>query len=286
MNEKKRGSDFTKCVSSEGVKSYDGAIVTPIFQTANYRFADSQQLIDLQEGRAKAYMYARYTNPTQEDVEHRLAALENGEKALLFASGMAATASVCLAFLNAGDRLLASEALYGGSVRLFNEILTRFGITVDRIPVNDFPCLPDYLTDKTRLLWFETPVNPALHILDMEPIVAAAKEKGVLTVCDNTFATPINQKPLEWGVDLVMHSASKYLNGHSDLVGGAIVGAAGNIDQVNFTRKFVGGVADPHAAFLIGRGMKTLAVRMERHNSSAQQIAKYLIKQPKVTRVY
>ena len=287
MTDKKEMSDYTKCVVSEKDETrFEGAVVTPIFQTANYRFAKSQDLIDLQEGKTKKYMYARYSNPTVEEVEQKLANLEHGERALIFASGMAASASICLTLLNAGDRLVAFESLYGGSKHLFNKILTRFGVRVDYLTMEELARLPDFLTEPTRLLWFETPVNPNLRVIKMEPIVTAARAKGVITVCDNTFATPINQKPLDWGVDLVMHSASKYLGGHSDLVGGAVVGSSENLARVYETRKFVGGVADPHAAFLINRGLKTLAIRVARQNASALQVAEFLKDHPRVTRVF
>ena len=287
MFEKKNVGDHTKCVRSlHGPKDFDGSVITPIFQTSNFRFSKSQELIDYQEGRGHAYMYTRYGNPTAEEVEKRLADLERGEKALLFASGMAATASTCLAFLNAGDRLLASRSLYGGTINLFETILKRFGVQVNYIALEEPSRLPEFLHEPAKLLWFETPVNPTLQVLDIAAIVQAARAKGVLTVCDNTFATPINQKPLELGVDMVMHSLTKYIGGHSDLLGGAVIGSVENIKKLSQVRKYTGGVADPHLAFLAGRGLKTVAVRMERHNATAQKVAEFLKGHPLVTRTF
>jgi len=287
MTDKRPRSDYTSCVSAdEGAKKPTGALVTPIFQTSTFHFASSQELIDLQEGKTGGYLYTRYSNPTAEEVEDRLAALEHTEEGLLFASGLAATASICMTFLNAGDRMLASRSLYGGTQDLFNTIFKRLGIRVDYLSLEEFKRLPDFLTEPTGLVWFETPVNPTLQVLEITPIVAAAREKGVLTVCDNTFATPINQKPLDLGVDLVMHSASKYIGGHSDLIGGAVAGPREKIEKIYQTRKCLGGVVDPHQAFLIGRGLRTLAVRVERQNQSAHRIAEFLKEHARVTRVF
>lgn len=287
MSGEKPKSDFTKCVSADGdPKKHNGAMVTPIYQTSNFRFARSQDLIDLQEGKTKGYLYTRYSNPTIKAAEDKLATLECGEKALIFASGMAATASICLTFLNPGDRLLASRPLYGGTQHLFETILKRWGVRIEYLTLDKFQDLPDYLAEPTRLLWFETPTNPTLEVLEIAPIVAAARQAGVLTVCDNTFATPINQKPIVTGVDLIMHSATKYIGGHSDLIGGVAVGALENIEKIYETRKSLGGCADPHAAFLIDRGLKTLAVRVERQNQSAQKIAEFLSEHPRVSRVF
>ncbi len=287
MSNKWKRKDHTKCVAAgDAGQLYNGALVTPIFQTTNYVFADSQDLIDLQEGKAGGYLYSRYANPGIEAAEKRLAALENGEQALLLSSGMAATATICMTFLKAGDRLLASGSLYGGTTSLFNDILSRFGVQIDYIPLASFDQLADHLDESTRLLWFETPVNPTLGVLDIAAIANTARERGVLTVCDNTFASPINQKPLDLGVDLVMHSASKYIGGHSDVIGGAVIGCDELISPTWKTRKFLGGCMDPHAAFLVERGLKTLAVRVERHNFAAQKIAEYLDDHPKVRRVF
>lgn len=287
MSGKKTRSDFTTCVEAHGdAGRFDGAMTTPIYQTSNYRFADSQQLTEMREGRRAGYIYARYTNPTVEATEKKLAALENGERALLFASGMAATATTCLTFLSAGDRILAAKSLYGGTQVFIENVLRRFGVRVDFLALKDFANLPEHLAEPAKLLWFETPVNPTLQVLEIAPLVAACREKGVLTVIDNTFATPINQKPLNLGVDLVMHSASKYIGGHSDLIGGAVVGSAENLQKIYELRKLLGGVADPHLAFLIGRGLKTLAVRVERHNENALKIAEFLQNHRRVSRVF
>ncbi len=286
MPGKKKQSDHTKCVAAHGdAGRFDGAMTTPIYQTSNYRFTDSLAVRKAMEGRG-GYVYARYSNPTVEAAEEKLAALENGEQALLFASGMAATTSVCLAFLKAGDRLVAAKSLYGGTQEFFDNVLQRFGIRVDYLAPEDFTRLPAHLAEPPKLLWFETPVNPNLKILDIAPIAAGCRGKGVLTVIDNTFATPINQKPLDLGVDLVMHSASKYIGGHSDLIGGVVIGAAEHLQKIYEMRKLLGGCADPHLAFLIGRGLKTLAVRVEKHNQNAQKIAEFMQNHPRVSRVF
>ena len=280
-------NDHTTCVSGQkAANRFDGAMTTPIYQTSNYRFADSQHVAEMQEGRRQGYIYSRYANPTVEAVEEKLAALEHGEKGLLFSSGMAATATTCMTFLQTGERMIASDSLYGGTTALFGLLRQRFGVKIDVLKAGDFNRLPELLAGPARLLWFETPANPTLQVLDITEIAATCRKKGVLTVLDNTFATPINQKPLKLGIDLVMHSASKYIGGHSDLIGGAIVGPAKLVGQVYDTRKLLGGCADPHLAFLIGRGLKTLAVRVERHNQNAGRIAEFLHSHPRVLRVF
>ncbi len=287
MSEKPDRSDFTRCVeSTHDATRFDGAMVTPIYQTSNYRFINSQQLIDLQEGRGGRYIYARYSNPTVEAVEAKLAELERAEAAQIFSSGQAATTTICLTFLRAGDRLLASDSLYGGTTHVFNNVLSKLGIEVEYLSRDDFTHLDDFLQKPARLLWFETPVNPTLNVIDIEAVVIACRKHGVLSACDNTFATPINQKPHMLGVDMVMHSASKYIGGHSDLIGGVAAGSADNIAQIHENRKLLGGVCDPQAAFLMGRGLKTLAVRVERQNKNAETIAKHLNSHEKIRQVF
>ncbi len=287
MPEKPDRSDCTRCVESHhDAERFDGAMVTPIYQTSNYRFINSQELIDLQEGRGGRYIYARYSNPTVETVEARLADLERTTAAQIFSSGQAATATICLSFLRAGDRLLASNSLYGGTIQMFNNVLGKLGIKIEYLSLPEFSHLENHLERPARMLWFETPVNPTLDIIDIEAVSATCRKHGVLTVCDNTFATSINQKPHALGVDIVMHSASKYIGGHSDLIGGVAAGSADTIQQIHETRKSLGGVCDPQAAFLMGRGLKTLAVRVERHNQNARIVADHLARHGKIRQVF
>jgi cystathionine beta-lyase/cystathionine gamma-synthase len=220
------------------------------------------------------YVYTRHGNPTVDAVEAKIAASEGAEAALLTSSGMAATATALFGLLKAGDELVASGAIYGGSLHLMQSFLTRFGVTVRIVPEGDD--LVSALGPAARVLWFESPTNPTLRCLDIRAIARACRQRNVVAIFDNTFASPINQSPLELGVDLVMHSATKYLNGHSDVVAGALVGSRAMIDRLNEARKFIGGVLDPAAAYEVGRGLKTLGVRVARQNASAARVAEWL----------
>lgn len=279
-----RTSDATICTI--GGAHEKGAVATPIFQTSTFRFESVAQVAEYARGEGPRYQYTRYANPTLEDAEVCLAALERGARAFVFASGQAATSAWCYAHLRPGDRLIASNRLYGGTVQFFNRCLAPFGVEIQQVDLTQVDSFNEYLKG-AKACWFETPTNPTLRVLDGRAIAAACKKHGVLSVVDNTFASPINQKPLEWGIDWVMHSVTKYLNGHNDLIGGALIAREGiAADSVDTFRRSTGGVMDPHAAFMLRRGLRTLVVRVEQHNRNAFTLAQHLSEHSKIERVY
>jgi cystathionine gamma-lyase len=257
-----------------------GAIMPPIYATSTY--------VQESPGVHKGYEYSRTQNPTRMAYERCVADLESGTHGFAFASGMAAMATA-LELLDAGSHIIAMDDLYGGSYRLFENVRRRSaGHTFSFVDMADPAALEAAIRPETRLIWLETPTNPMLKLVDLEAIAQIARRRGILTACDNTFATPWVQRPLELGIDIVMHSATKYLNGHSDMVGGILVVRehADLPDRLAFLQNAVGGIQGPFDSFLALRGLKTLAIRMERHCSNAQAVAEYLAGHPKVDRVY
>jgi cystathionine beta-lyase/cystathionine gamma-synthase len=221
-------------------------------------------------------MYTRYSNPTVEAAEDQIARLESAQNSLLFSSGMAAISSACLTLLKPEDEIVSSFPVYGGTARLFDQILKKFNIRVSFFPAEDFNRLSRAITRRTKLIYLESPTNPNLKIIDLENAARIARSRKIFSIIDSTFATPINQKPLDFGIDAVIHSVTKYLGGHSDIVGGVISGSERFIARVWETRKYLGGCADPHQAFLLDRGLKTLEIRVEKHNRNAASITKFL----------
>lgn len=255
-----------------------GAVMTPIYQTSTY----AQNA----PGDHKGYEYARTQNPTRHALEANLAALENGTHGICFGSGLAAMDAV-LKLLNAGDEVVATNDLYGGSYRLITKIYERFGLKGHFVPMYNAAELEKYITPKTKLLWVETPTNPMLNIVDIRAICKIAKAKGILTCVDNTFASPYLQTPLDLGADIVLHSATKYLGGHSDTVLGALVVKDEELAQrLHFIQNASGAVPGPMDCFLVLRGIKTLHLRVERACQNAERIAHYLHAHPKVNQVY
>lgn len=257
-----------------------GAVMVPIYQTSTYR--------QLAVGETQGYEYSRTGNPTRQALESCLQALEGGERALGFASGMAAIDCV-LRLLNPGDHILASNDLYGGTYRLFENVYRSYGITISYAPADDSQEFIRHLQPQTRLVWLETPSNPYLRLCDITAISQGTKSAGGSPwVCvDNTFATPFLQRPLELGADLVVHSTTKYLGGHSDVIGGAVVaGDTQTGSRLAFLQNAIGAVPGPLDCFLVLRGIKTLALRMERHALNAAQIASYLIQHVAVAEVF
>jgi cystathionine beta-lyase/cystathionine gamma-synthase len=255
-----------------------GATVVPIYATSTYTQAAP--------GQHKGYEYSRSANPTRTALETALAALEDGEQALAFASGLAATTAVFASLLRPGDEVVASADLYGGTFRLLDKVFKPWGLTAhytdDPTPAG-FEAL---LTPKTKLIWIETPTNPLLQILDIAALAALARKYTIKLAVDNTFASPYLQQPLNLGAHLVIHSTTKYLGGHSDVVGGCVIGPHSLLDQIKFYQNAAGGVPGPFDSYLVLRGLKTLAIRMERHSSNAFAVADYLVKHPAVARVY
>jgi cystathionine beta-lyase/cystathionine gamma-synthase len=257
----------------------------PISRTSNFTFRNTQEMKLWAAGKSKAYIYTRYGNPTLTVVEEKLARLEGGEAAIVTASGMAAISSTLLAHLGAGDEVIASTQLYGGTHRLMRDTLPRLGIRVHRVS-SDLEGVERLVTPRTRVLYVETPTNPTLRIVDLEKAAAFARRHGLVALVDSTFATPLLQKPLAIGFHGVLHSATKYLAGHSDVIAGAAVGSRELIHKVREMVIYLGGSMDPEAGFLLDRGMKSLAVRMARHSENALAVARFLEKHPKVARVH
>jgi methionine-gamma-lyase len=262
-----------------------GSVGTTISRTASFTFSSSEEMKLWAEGKSSAYMYTRYGNPTLAVAEEKVARLEGAEAAVVTASGMAAISSALLSVLKAGDEVIATRSLYGGTYRLMRDIFPRMGITVRHVDT-DLSGIERLVNPRTKALYIETPTNPTLRLVDLRKAAAFAKEWDLISLIDNTFASPVLQKPLEFGFDLVLHSATKYLAGHSDVIAGVAVGRNGLIQKVREMVIYLGGSMDPEAAFLLIRGMKTLDVRMKTQCATAITVAKFLQKHPKVERVH
>ena len=261
-------------------------LITPIYETTTFVFENAEQVKAFNAGTSPKFLYSRYGNPTVAAVEQTIAALEGAERALLFASGMAATSTALLALLESGDEVVCSAAIYGGTLHLLADLFPRWGITARFVSLDDMRDPARMIGDRTKLVWFESPINPTLRCVDIAAVASACRARGVTSVIDNTFATPLNQQPIALGVDVVMHSVTKYLNGHSDITAGAIAGPRAIVERIDKTRRLLGGVIDPHAAYAIGRGLKTLTVRMERHNANALAVARWLEQDARVKKVF
>jgi cystathionine beta-lyase/cystathionine gamma-synthase len=263
-----------------------GPLTTPIVQSATFVFESSGEMHRYLEGDAEdLYLYTRYENPTLRELESRLAALEEAEAAVVFASGMAASTTGILSTVKAGDEVLASASLYGGVTRFVRDVLPNLGIKTRIVPTADLLRLAAVAGDRSRLILLESPTNPSVEVLDLRTIITAAHDKGIAVMVDNTFATPILQKPICLGADLVMHSLTKALAGHSDLIGGALVGSKERIEKARSLLKILGACMDPHPAFLAVRGLKTLHLRVHRQCENAMALALHLQEHPKVKTV-
>jgi cystathionine gamma-synthase len=266
-------------------------VTTPIVQTSTFTFTDTSDLVDFQEASQRGEQgdrveYGRYGNPTVMAVERKLADLENGEAAMLFSSGMAAVTLALLTWLPADTHVVLTNDSYRRTREFATEFLPRYGVKATQVPAGDYNALESAIRPDTRLILTESPTNPYLRVLDMPRLVDIARRHGLRTVVDSTFATPINQRPLEFGVDLILHSATKYLGGHNDLLAGVAVGSRDVIAELRETQNLIGAICDPHAAYLLLRGLKTLALRVARHNDTGLQVARFLEGHPKVRRVY
>jgi methionine-gamma-lyase len=265
--------------------SRPGPLTSPIVQTSTFAFASAAEMRRHLEGDLELFLYTRYANPTVRDLEEALAALEGAEAALALSSGMAAMTTAVASLVRAGDEVLASASLYGGTVRLLTDLLPRFGVTARFLGAADLARLERVAGERSRVLIVESPTNPGLEIVDLEAVCASAHARGLVVVADNTFATPHLQRPLALGVDLVMHSLTKALAGHSDVIGGALAGSRVLIDAARGTMKILGGCMDPHAAFLVLRGVKTLHLRVDRQCENALALARHLEGHEAVSRV-
>jgi cystathionine beta-lyase/cystathionine gamma-synthase len=260
-------------------------LTTPIYETTTFVFENAKEVEAYNERRSTKYLYSRYANPTIERVEHVLATLDRAEMGLVFSSGMGAIATLLMAHVNAGDEVVCAASIYGGTLHLLNDLLPRFGVSSRFVPLRALDAAENVLGDRTRMLWFETPTNPTLGCVDVRQIAEACRAHGVTSVIDNTFASPINQQPLALGIDLVVQSATKYLNGHSDVTAGVVTGSRALVEPIERARRLLGTVIDPYPAYALGRGLKTLPLRMARHNESAQAIAEFLERDRRVGRV-
>ena len=276
----------TKCIhSGEYIDKETGAVNTPIFQSSTFVLSDEDYKKILDGKAREAWIYSRYGNPTRRAVEEKIRELCNGEDAILFSSGMAAISTTLLTFLKEGDEIITTLDLYGGTQSFIKNELPKFGIVVKYVDQTKPEEIKKVATDKTKLLYFETLSNPLLKILDVDEVVKIAKDIGVPVVVDNTFLTPYNLTPLDRGVDIEIHSVTKYLNGHSDVVGGVVVGSKNYMDMIWERMIRYGGSMDPASSFLLERGLKTLSLRMERHNVNALRIATFLSTHEKVRNV-
>jgi cystathionine gamma-synthase len=263
-----------------------GAVVDPIFCASTYAFSDTQALIDFIVQKQPREEYARYGNPTEKTVERKLAILEGAEVAVLYATGMAAVSGLFLARLSAGDELVIFHELYQRTRELCENELSRFGIVTRIVPTGDFDQLEAAISPATRLLFCESPTNPHLSVVDLERFAAMGRKHRVETAVDATLATPYNVRPLQYGVDYVLHSCTKYLAGHNDLLAGSIAGSQAKIEPLRKFRGYAGMTNSPHSEYLLLRGLKTFELRMQRHNANGQAVAEFLTTHPRIERVY
>lgn len=267
------------------------ALTTPISQTSTYTFRNTQDLVDYMEAKlwgdeTEREEYGRYGNPTIATAEAKLAALDSGEAACLFSSGMAAVTTTLFTLLSQGGHVILTDDCYRRTRQFVTKFLARYGVESTQVPMGDYEALEAAIRPNTKVIVSESPTNPYLRVLDLEKIVAISKKHSIKTVIDSTFATPINQRPLEFGVDFVVHSATKYLGGHNDLLAGVVVGSDYMIGAIKETQAMLGDVSDPHTAYLLIRGLKTLDLRVKRQNETADKLAHFLAKHPAVRRVY
>ena len=261
----------------------NGPLSTPIYQTSTFEVTDNDELV---RATPTDHFYTRYGNPTHTVVENAIAELEGADASLLFSSGMAAITTSILALVKAGDHIVAQRDIYGGVTKFLSQWLPRLGIETTFVDTNDIEQHERAIRPNTKIVHIESPTNPMVRVVDLEKIAALARKHKLISTIDSTFATPINCRPAEWGIDLVLHSGTKYFAGHSDLICGIATGRRDLIGQIHLTRNTLGCCMDPHAAFLLLRGIKTLAVRVERQNQSALRVAEFLAGHPKVGRVH
>ena len=261
----------------------NGPLSTPIYQTSTFEVTDNDEQV---RATPTDRFYTRYGNPTNTVAENAIAELEGTDAALLFASGMAAITTSILALVKSGDHIVAQRDIYGGVTKFLSQWLPKMGIETTFVDTNDIEQHERAIRPNTKILHIESPTNPMVRVVDLEKIAALARKHKLISTIDATFGTPINCRPAEWGIDLVLHSGTKYFGGHSDLICGVAAGSRQLIDEIHKVRTTLGCCMDPHAAFLLLRGIKTIAVRVERQNQSALRIAEFLSKHPKVARVH
>ena len=262
------------------------ALTTPIYETATFVFDSASDVERYQDGSLRAFLYSRYENPTIVAVEEKMAALDGAEASLVFSSGMAAISTAMLTVLRAGDEVVCASAIYGGTFHFIEHLLAGFGVARRFVSLAELKTPDAIIGPQTKLVWFESPINPTLRCVDIRAVATACRAAGVLSGIDNTFASPINQRPLALGIDLSMQSATKYLNGHSDVTGGVLSGSQSLMAPIAKTRRLLGGVMDPQPAYALNRGLKTLPLRVACHNANAMAVAGFLSGHDAVERVY
>jgi cystathionine gamma-synthase len=282
----KEGFSTRAVHAGEAREKAGNAVTTAIFQTATYVFRDSHELVDYMEGNIEREEYGRYGNPTQRAVERKLAALDGGEAALLFSTGMCAITTTLLAMLGRGSHLVLTEDGYRRTRQFCRTLLHRLGIECTFVETGNYEALEASIRPTTRLIFSESPTNPHLRVMDLERLAAIGRERNVKIAIDSTFATPYNQRPLDFGIDLVIHSATKYLGGHNDLMAGVVVGSRGLVSAIRDMQAMLGGITDPHTAYLLLRGLKTLGIRLRKQNENGITVARFLEGHPRVRRVY
>jgi len=260
-----------------------GPVSTPIYQTSTFEATDNEEMLRVTPS---DHFYTRYGNPTNSAAEAAVAELEGADGALLFTTGMTAITSAILTFVKSGDHIVAQRDIYGGTTKLLTTWLPKFGVETTFVDTTEYDQHEHSIRPNTKLLYLESPTNPTARIVDLNKVSAIAKQRGVLSLIDSTFATPINQRPLEFGIDLVLHAGTKYFGGHADVMCGLVAGRHDLIKRIKETRTTLGGIMDPHAAWLLLRGIKTLAIRVERQNENALRVAQFLAQHPKVSRVH
>ena len=281
----------TRAIHGNKLYAYKGPVATPIYQTSTYRFESSEDAIRYAKGDPTVYVYTRYHNPTVHDVEEKIALMEGAESAALFSSGMAAVTTAILAVTKPGDEIISTPALYGGTYRWFRDELPKSGITVKYAHPDHLDQIEKLATPKTTIVYFETPTNPTLDLVDIAEVVKRTRSaerkigRKILIMIDNTFASILNQDPFKYGIDVIVESATKYLGGHSDIIAGVVVGTSDFLKQVRGLAKHHGGCADPFAAYLLTRSLKTFELRVRKQNENALTLAKTLEKHKKVNRV-
>jgi cystathionine gamma-synthase len=269
-----------------GEKRWMGSITTPIDFASTFVFKDVDEMIAFAGGKLEHYEYGRYGNPTREAAEQKLAALEGAERCILYDCGMSAVCATILSTCSQGQHIIITDDAYKQTLHFVTSVMPRFGVSSTVVPMGDYEAMAEAITPDTAMIISESPTNPYLNIADVDEVVRIARKHKILTVIDSTFATPYNSRPLEQGIDIVIQSTTKYLAGHNDVLGGAVLGAEKVTEPMYEWRRVTGGVVDPMSCYLLIRGLKTFGVRMERLNSTAMEIAKFLEEEPKVRRVY
>ena len=289
---RKKVSLATRAIHGKKLYPYKGAVTTPIYQTSTYRFENSNDAVRYSQGDPSVYVYSRYHNPSVEDVEEKLAEMNDAETSALFSSGMAAISTAILSIVKSGDEIISTPALYGGTYRFFRDILPLYNISVKYVHADSLSDMAKLATQNTKLFYCESPTNPTVGIVDLYKAIAevkkAEKKSGakIVTMIDNTFASCLHQSPFTIGFDLIVESATKYIGGHSDVLAGAVIGNKQRIKRVRNVAKYLGGCADPFAAFLLSRSLKTFELRVQRQTENAMKLAKTFEKNSNVLRVF